>query len=160
MTCDRQEILDLVTAYASLVDRRDYEGVARLFADDASFEVVDGTAERPEGAALRCRGGSEVATTIERLHAVYDVTTHFLGQHSSARGGGEATAETYCMAHHLFRRDGARINRVLSIRYLDRLARRDGRWLFSARTVMVDWVEFRPATALAFGATLPPPSGA
>jgi hypothetical protein len=33
---------------------------------------------------------------------------------------------------------------VASLRYLDKLLKENGRWLFSERRLMVDWIETRP----------------
>jgi hypothetical protein len=39
--------------------------------------------------------------------------------------------------------DGKRSLMVASIRYLDGFAKRSGRWLFSERKLIVDWIETR-----------------
>jgi len=49
--------------------------------------------------------------------ARYDATTHFLGQ-STTIEVDRAIGETYC--------------------------RRDGRWFFEDRSLIVDWIEYRP----------------
>jgi hypothetical protein len=69
---------------------------------------------------------------------------HFNGQSTVVLDGVAATGESYCLAHHVQIQDGRRSLMVASIRYLDTFTRQAGRWLFSERRLMVDWIETRP----------------
>jgi hypothetical protein len=73
----------------------------------------------------------------------YEATTHFNGQSTVALDGAVATGESYCIAHHVQAANGRSLM-VASIRYLDTFVKAAGRWLFSERRLMVDWIENRP----------------
>jgi len=69
---------------------------------------------------------------------------HFNGQSTVVLSGDRATGESYCLAHHVSVVDGKRSLMVASIRYLDKFVKENGRWLFSERALMVDWIETKP----------------
>ena len=48
------------------------------------------------------------AAIVEALRGIerYDRTTHFIGNQLARVEGDTATAETYCLAHHIHERDG------------------------------------------------------
>ncbi|MEV5744165.1 nuclear transport factor 2 family protein [Microbispora rosea] len=142
---DRLAIRELVDAYAHLADRRDAQGQAALFTDDARVAVYDGE-PGTTGPAQTLNGRDELAAAFGSLRT-YDKTTHFIGQSTVTVDGDRATGETYCLAHHLWTEEGQRTLMVMSIRYHDSFVRQDGRWLFAERRLIVDWVDRRPSTA-------------
>jgi hypothetical protein len=73
----------------------------------------------------------------------YQATTHFNGQSTVALDGDRATAESYCLAHHLFTEKGTRKLMAASLRYLDSFVEIGGAWLFAERELYVDWTETR-----------------
>jgi SnoaL-like protein len=75
----------------------------------------------------------------------YQATMHFNGQSTIALDGDRATGESYCIAHHLFTKDGERKLMVAWLRYGDTFARVDGSWRFAERNLYVDWTETRPS---------------
>jgi uncharacterized protein YneR len=70
----------------------------------------------------------------------YEATTHFNGQSTIA---GE-TGVSYCLAHHVKVESAGRSLTIASIRYLDRFVKKDGRWYFEQRKLMVDWIDQHP----------------
>ena len=99
------------------------------------------------------KGGSEGSTPPQaaaqsdaRLSGIerYDRTTHFVGNQLARVEGDTATAETYCLAHHIHERDGVVVDRTLAIRYRDRLVRAGDRWRFAERILVVDWESEQP----------------
>ena len=76
----------------------------------------------------------------------YQATTHFNGQSTVSLNGDRATAESYCIAHHLTVNGDQRTLMLASIRYLDQLVKQGGVWLFAERSLMVDWTETRIST--------------
>jgi hypothetical protein len=74
----------------------------------------------------------------------YDATTHFVGQSTIfSRTADRATAEAYCLAHHVTVDDGKRRLMLASLRYLDALVKVGGSWRFAERQLYVDWLEER-----------------
>jgi ketosteroid isomerase-like protein len=140
-TADRLAIRTLVDAYAHCADRRDAAGQMALFTEDTRFIVfMDSRNLEPTQEITR---RADLAPVFEHLKT-YEATTHFNGQSTIALNGDRATSESYCLAHHVQVADGKRTLMVASIRYLDSFVKTNGRWLFSERKLMVDWVETRP----------------
>jgi hypothetical protein len=125
------ELHALSLRYARGCDRRDFEGVASLFAEDGRLVLVDRD--------IVLEGRAAIAERLEVLKR-WRVTTHFVGNYLSEVDGDEGTGETYCLAHHLY---DDRIY-VMSIRYLDRYTRTVEGWRFAERALHVDWSEDRP----------------
>jgi len=143
---DHEVLRALVAAYAHAADRREPAALAALFTDDGLLAIHEGDPGSADGRASvpvrERRGRAEIETAIAGL-ARYDVTTHVLGQHTADVDGDHATAETYCMAHHLTTTDGKHHDHVLSIRYLDRFCKIDGAWYFEERRLVIDWTDER-----------------
>ena len=140
-SADRLAIRELVDAYAHCADRRDCEGQMALFTDDTRFLVfMDAKAAAPNQTITR---RADLRPVFEDLRQ-YEATTHFNGQSTVSIDGAAATGESYCLAHHVRVQDGQRSLMVASIRYLDSFVKTAGRWLFSERRLMVDWIETRP----------------
>jgi len=132
---DRAALADLVASYARAVDRRDHDAITELFAPGGRLVInrPDADPDVIERAAI--------ASTIRDRQVGLLATSHFLGQQLVEVDGDVAETETYCVAQHISVVDGARWNRVMNIRYLDRCARAGDGWRFEQRTLMVDWVE-------------------
>ena len=137
---DRLAIRELIDAYAHCADRRDCEGQMALFTEDTRFLVfMDAKASSPSQTITR---RADLKPVFDDL-LQYEATTHFNGQSIVALHGAVATGESYCLAHHVQVKDGRRSLMVASIRYLDTFTKQAGRWLFSERRLMVDWIETR-----------------
>jgi ketosteroid isomerase-like protein len=137
---DRLAIRELVDAYAHCADRRDCEGQMALFTKDAHFVVFMDAKSATPNQTIASR--ADLRPVFEDLRR-YDATTHFNGQSTIVLNGASATGESYCLAHHVQVQDGRRSLMVASLRYLDTFAKQAGRWLFSERRLMVDWIETR-----------------
>jgi ketosteroid isomerase-like protein len=138
---DRLAIRELVDAYAHCADRRDAKGQMALFTDDTRFLVfMDPSAAEP---SQELHGRESLAPVFDDLNQ-YAATMHFNGQSTIALDGDQASAESYCLAHHLsVGQDGQRTLMVASIRYLDEFVKQDGQWLFAERRLMVNWIDTR-----------------
>ena len=137
-----RELRSLAERYAQGVDRRvaGDEFVA-LFHPDAVIAIHD-PSESTEARELR---GTERIARIPEVITRYAKTFHHLGQSTYEIGGGEATGEVYCIAHHLT--PGAQhggTDYVMFIRYEDTYRPNDdGAWKFAHRRLRVDWTETR-----------------
>jgi hypothetical protein len=140
-TADRAAIRGLVDAWARHADRREPAQQAALFTEDGRVTVYMGEPETTEAVQV-LTGRAELEEAFAALRR-YDATTHFNGQHTVTLDGDRATGETYCLAYHLWTSDGQRTLMIMSIRYLDVFARRDGRWLFAERRLITDWTDRR-----------------
>jgi hypothetical protein len=141
---DRLALRELFDAYAHCADRRDAEGQKALFTEDTVFAVyMDG--ERSE--ATYVLNGREALTPVFEDLNRYEATTHFNGQSTVTLDGDRAAGESYTIAHHVYTEDGARMIMVASLRYLDSFAKREGRWYFAERKLILDWSETRSMNA-------------
>lgn len=142
---DRAAIYDLVCAYARAADDRDYPAFARIMTDDAVLAVHHGDPSAVE-ATHTLRGVEQIQRAMRQLER-YSHTMHVVAnQHVEVRGD-EARGETYCVAHHLYEKDGVTYDHALYIRYRDRFSRPAGRWLFRERRLWVGFTSDRPLDA-------------
>jgi hypothetical protein len=140
---DRLALRELFDAYARCADRRDAEGQKALFTVDTRFAVyMAGEGSEP----TYVLEGREALTPVFADLNRYEATTHFNGQSTVTIDGDHATGESYTIAHHLFSEGGERKIMIASLRYLDSFAKRDGRWYFAARELILDWSETRPSS--------------
>ncbi|HTA54710.1 MAG TPA: nuclear transport factor 2 family protein [Candidatus Acidoferrales bacterium] len=138
---DRLAIRELIEAYAHCADRRDAKGQMSLFTPDTHFVVFMNAKDPIPSQDLRTRDA--LAPIFENLNQ-YDATTHFVGQTTiSALSEDRATAESYCLAHHITIHGAKRHLMLASLRYLDTFAKVNGTWLFAERLLYVDWQEER-----------------
>jgi hypothetical protein len=138
---DRLGIRELVEAYAHCADHRDAKGQMALFTADARFLVYMDAKNPTPTQELHSR--EALAPVFADLNK-YDATTHFVGQSTIfTLEAGRATGEAYCLAHHVFMKDGKRRLMLASLRYLDTFVKMDGAWLFAERLLYVDWLEER-----------------
>ena len=138
---DRLGIRELVEAYAHCADRRDARGQMALFTTDTRFVVYMDARNPTPTQELHSR--EALAPVFADLNKYY-ATTHFVGQSTIfTLEAGQATGEAYCLAHHVFMKDGKRHLMLASLRYLDTFIKTEGAWLFAERLLYVDWLEER-----------------
>jgi hypothetical protein len=137
---DRLAIRELIDAYAFCADTRDAEGQKALFTDDTRFVVY--MAGEGADATDDLRGRESLTPVFDHLN-VYEATMHFNGQSTVGLDGDRATAETYCLAHHVSSNDGRRELMIAALRYQDTFVKADGTWRFAERRLYVRWTETR-----------------
>jgi hypothetical protein len=138
---DRLAIRELVEAYAHCADRRNASGQMSLFTADTHFVVYMNAKDPTPSQELHSRDA--LAPVFAELNK-YDATTHFVGQSTIfSLTAGQATGESYCLAHHVTVDGTKRRLMVASLRYLDTFVKMDGSWLFAERRLYVDWLEER-----------------
>lgn len=128
---DESELRALSAAYARGLDRQDRDLVRGVFTDDATTHYGS------------FRGGpDEMADMAMRALSAYATTQHVLGQINLSIDGDTANGEVYFQAFHQHATEG--FDRFICGRYVDRYVRREGRWLMSHRTEVVDWTRTEP----------------
>ena len=138
---DRLAIRNLVDQYAYCADTRDAQGQMALFTEDTRFIVfMDAKSSEP----------SQVITKRADLFPVFDnlnsyrATMHFNGQSTVLQlKDDSATGIAYCIANHQTINDGVQKLMIAHIKYHDSFVKQNGKWLFSERKLMVDWIENR-----------------
>ena len=140
---DRLAIRELIDSYARFADRRQPEDQAALYTDDGRTLVYTADPATSEP-VQELTGHGEHIDGFAGL-GQYRATTHFNGQSTITIEGDRATGETYCLAHHLSEADGVLTLMVMSIRYRDAFAKKDGDWYFAERKLIIDWTDSRPS---------------
>lgn len=118
---DRLAIDDLLTRYATAVDRRDWDLYRTCFTDDA---VIDYTS------AGGIRGGlDEVAGWLAQVMPVFSMTQHLVTNRAIEIAGDEARAESYFFNPlGLLGPDGKQVLYFDGGTYSDRLRRTEAGW--------------------------------
>ena len=125
---DRAAVRDVVYTYARGVDRKDIALVASCFAPDCTY---DGSLGRTTARDALAR--------LEERWGQYDATMHFMGNCLIDLDGDTARSETYCVAYHRRRVDGAQKDFTVAVRYCDEMTRLDGHWRIRHRQVVTVW---------------------
>ncbi|NAZ76667.1 DUF4440 domain-containing protein [Kineococcus sp. T13] len=141
---DREAVRRLIDAYAHHADRREPAEQAAVFTEDGRVLLFEGDPAKTEPVQT-IHGREALAATFAGLIAQYEATTYFNGQSDVDVTGDSASAETYCMAHHLLRQDGQRVLLTMAIRYLDTFERTAEGWRIAERRIVFDWTDRRPS---------------
>ena len=124
---DREQILELLTAYGATLDKRDFPAFGQLFAEDAAY----GNPNTPT------RGRDAIQAMLEKTlaanpsnlrgpnsHLFFNPSIHVEGDRATALSKGAYTVPDAATKTTQL---------VFFITYEDTLVRRDGRWLFQQR---------------------------
>jgi hypothetical protein len=63
--------------------------------------------------------------------------------HCADRRDVRATGKRYCIAHHVFSRDGGRKIMLAYLRYLDTFVKQGATWLFAERNLYLEFSDTR-----------------
>lgn len=132
---DRLAIAETLALYCRGIDRCDPEQLAAAFTPDAMIDYGDGA-----------RAIAEVIPGLMAGLGAMHLTQHNISNTVIRIIGDTAKAETNCVALHLIPSPDGEIELVVGGRYLDTLARREGRWLIAERLYVMDWNRSVPAT--------------
>lgn len=120
---DHEDIRALLVRYCQLCDDGDFEAFAALFDDDATFTVLGETHH----------GRDQIQAFMAAAQPPEARGKHLISQPLIVLDGDTATTATdYAFIGRA--RGGLAV--TSSGRYVDRLVRRDGRWLFAARQIV------------------------
>ena len=134
---DRLELRELVERYGMGADTRDREMFGGAFLEDAVLRTAKGGT---------FDGRDAIVSTLDYLEAHYPRSMHFVGNHQVELAGDSATGVVYCLAHHVYERDGEERDTLMVIRYRDEYARTVDGWRIRRRALAIDWQEDRPLT--------------
>lgn len=125
----------LHSLFVHAADRRDYALLRSLYADDAIDDhglfngPVDGYVD-----------------WLREVQDAFQITTHVLTNVIAAIEGEEAQSEARGTAYLTMKAD-PNYNMIVINRHFDTYRRIDGRWLFTHRSLCIDWVQvFPPST--------------
>ena len=130
---DRLALQELSNRYARAVDRRDYAAFVALFAANG----------------VLCGPGYALTAHVEiergiRLIEQYETTQHCVHNQLVDVRGDAASGETYCVARHIYERDGMKRKLDMGVRYQDEYRREPSGWRFTRRELVLDWTQDLP----------------
>ena len=126
----REAIRELVLHYCRAIDRRDFDLLAQLYAEDS----VD------DHGALFSGTGAEYVAWVPSILERMIVTSHQVFNHLIAVDGEYAEGEVYIQAYHLTRDGQGELVKIIGGgRYLDKYTCRNGQWLFLHRKIVADY---------------------
>lgn len=128
------EIREILYRYCRAVDRRQYELLRTCYhpdaTDDHGFYVggIDGFIDQ-----------------LEVGLAMYETTTHLLGNITVELHGPRARSEAYLVAFHRIPADDQPARDfIIGGRYVDDFEWRDDKWRIASRVCVVDWARIDP----------------
>ena len=134
---DRTDVLDVVVAYATALDTRDWTALGTLFTANASWEYAD--------TGHRLVGPARIVDFIRAgLHGI-DITQHLNGNHVVRLLGDEAEHTCYFQAQHVRVGTPGGDTFLGAGRYRDRLRRTSDGWRFTDRVLTSMWRTGNPA---------------
>ena len=131
---DKQEIREVLVRYCRGIDRLDEELIRSCYHPDST----------DDHGGYKGNGQAFAKYVVDVLGKHAESTTHMIEQSLIDVDGDVAHAETYVLANHTARREGALWLETFAGRYIDRLERRAGEWRIADRTVVHDWSRVRP----------------
>jgi len=137
---DRLAIAETLALYCRGIDRCDAAQLAAVFTPDAVIDYGDGA-----------RPVSDVIPGLMAGLCAMRLTQHNISNTVMRVSGDRARAETHCLALHLIPSPEGEMELVVGGRYLDRLEKREGRWLITERLYVMDWNRTAPSTMMLDG---------
>lgn len=146
----RQEIVDLLTRYATALDTRDWPLLASCFTEDATAEYR-GFGERREGYAAIEAG---LRNALDGL----DSSQHIVTNHVVRIDGHTAHTTCYLQAQHFRRGTEGGDTFTVGATYRDRLVHDEHGWRIAERLLEPTWIEGNRAVFAAARAGKPYPA--
>jgi hypothetical protein len=137
---DTVALNQLAYRYAAAVDACDVAAFTGVFTPDGRLRSYYPGEETPF-ADLQ---GEHLAVVPNSMRTRYRNTAHMMCNHIVNVDGDTATGEVLCMARHLMADRSIKDSINVIIRYFDRYARVDGRWLIADRHIRFQWLERHP----------------
>lgn len=127
---DKQQLHELNVRYCMGVDRKDQVLLSSLWSASATidFGLFNGSA-------------SEFCQLTVMENPTVKIAHHFASNELFVIHGDTATGQSYVIGTTVnHQQDGSLQDQLVGGRYLDTYVREEGRWLFSQRIFVVDWV--------------------
>ncbi|GAA3720457.1 hypothetical protein GCM10022224_103140 [Nonomuraea antimicrobica] len=147
---DKQEIREVILRYARAQERRDARLLASVFHDDAIYEHFELPPQR---------GSDAIAALTAKAWAGSPLKTKGLTIPNTVTEveGDVAFSESHGLSLNPVEQEGERFDYLRSLRFLDRLERRDGVWKIAHRLVLHGGYErWEPGAPAPFAAAASP----
>ncbi len=126
---DKQEILELLSAYFNASDRHDHDKLRTLYHEDA----IDDHGAFFKGLAM------EFVDKLPEIQAPMEILHHNMTTHNIKVDGDYAEGEIYVLAYHKVKGETGSFDLLIGGRYFDKYEKRNGVWKFSHKAVVADW---------------------
>ena len=139
---DEHELRKLAYRYARMIDRRDWDLISQVFSEDACLS----------GPGYEMKGHQALRDGLKRIE-MYSSTLHCVHNQSSwlDPDAGTGTGELYCVANHLYEKQGTPFKMDMGIRYEDRYVRGPDGWRIAERVLNLIWQQDLPLEMSAAG---------
>ena len=128
---DKAEIAELIARYNFAIDHNDFQGWANCFAPEGVFDGMIGR--------FAAHGELDKFTAeVKKLTAASPNLRHYVTNILTDVKGNEAQSRCFLLMTSTTKEGGTKV--VISGEYDDQLVKRNGRWLFTRRKVLVDGV--------------------
>jgi hypothetical protein len=122
---DREQILELMSAYGATLDRRDFPAFGRLFAEDASYGNTKGR-EAIQSLLEKTLASNPSNLPGPNSHLFFNPSIQINGDRATAQSKGAYTVPDVATKTTLL---------VFFVTYEDTYVRREGRWMFQQRVL-------------------------
>ncbi|MFI6165485.1 nuclear transport factor 2 family protein [Nocardia sp. NPDC051052] len=126
---DREELGNLVAEIADCVDRKDFDGLSRVFAADATLETPGGVST----------GAAAIVDLARRNHENYAQTQHLVAGTTIALHGDRATVGANVVAVFVPNAGEPAVHRMIGCRYAFDAARTTHGWRFTSQLITPIW---------------------
>lgn len=127
---DRMEIAQLVCKYSRAIDRRDYDLLKSLYAENS----ID------EHGGMFSGSGAEFVEWVSTILEASGHTSHQILNHLIELTGNYAEGEVYtCNVHIMQDSEGNKVNISTGSRYLDKYIKSSNGWQFLHRKTVADY---------------------
>jgi len=147
---DEAQIRALISRYGRAIDRGERASLAAIFSSDAKVDY---------GKDVFVGDGSTFVPAVLDIQAQMVRTQHLIGQTVLNQSLSTAKAETYSQAIHIVERNGDYFEFATGSRYLDKLAKIEGKWRIVERKVVIDWMRELSANEDLLSRLACPPTG-
>jgi len=131
----KDEIRELALLYSRGVDRKDIELLRTLYTQDGT----DNHGKHYNGDA------QGYLRFLEKSFPHMRYSGHHICNHLVSVDGDTGEGEVYAIAYHLIPDGkGGYVEDLMTVRYVDRYRKENGRWLFASRVVSFDLRSIRP----------------
>lgn len=137
---DERELRKLAYRYARMIDRRSWYEIPEVFTEDASLS----------GPGYSMDGHDALREGLKAI-GMYSSTLHCVHNQLAWIEGDRATGELYCVANHLYEKEGVPFKLDMGIRYEDRYVRSDAGWRIAERVLNLVWQQDLPLEVDASG---------
>jgi uncharacterized protein (TIGR02246 family) len=126
---NKAEIAELIAQYNFAIDHNDFQGWANCFAPEGVFDGMIG-----QFAAHREL--DKFTAAVKKLTTDSPNLRHYVTNILTDVNGNEAKSRCFLLMTSTSKEGGTKI--AISGEYEDQLVKRDGRWLFTRRKVLID----------------------